>query len=32
MPVVDRLGDEFLEYVQDGMTVTVEPDGTVTVE
>ena len=32
MPVIDRLGDEFLEYVQDGMTVTVEPDGTVTVE
>ena len=32
MPVVDRLGDEFLEYVQDGMSITVEPDGTVTVD
>ena len=32
MPVVDCLGDEFLNYVQDGMTVTVEEDGTVTVD
>lgn len=32
MPVVDCLGDEFLEYVKDGMTVTVDEDGTVTVE
>ncbi len=32
MPVVDSLGDEFLDYVRDGMTVTVEEDGTVTVE
>ncbi len=32
MPVVDSLGDEFLEYVQDGMTVTIAEDGTVTVE
>ena len=32
MPVVDSLGDEFLEYVKDGMTVTVDLDGTVTVE
>ena len=32
MPVVDCLGDEFLNYVQDGMTVTVEADGTVCVE
>ena len=32
MPVVDCLGDEFLNYVQDGMTVTVEEDGTVCVE
>ncbi len=32
MPVVDCLGDEFLEYVKDGMTVTVMEDGTVTVE
>ncbi len=29
---VDRLGDEFLNYVQDNMTVTVKEDGTVTVE
>ena len=29
MPVVDSLGDEFLNYVQDGMTVTVLEDGTV---
>ena len=32
MPVVDCLGQEFLEYVKDGMTITVEPDGKVTVE
>ena len=32
MPVVDCLGDEFLNYVQDGMTVTVEADGTVCVD
>ena len=32
MPVVDGLGDEFLDYVKDGMTVTVAEDGTVTVE
>ncbi|MBQ7836229.1 MAG: DUF126 domain-containing protein [Clostridia bacterium] len=32
MPVVDCLGDEFLEYVKDGMTVTVKEDGTVVVE
>ncbi len=29
MPVVDCLGDEFLDYVKDGMSITVEPDGTV---
>jgi predicted aconitase with swiveling domain len=29
---VDRLGDEFLNYVQDNMTITVKEDGTVTVE
>ncbi|MCR4614554.1 MAG: DUF126 domain-containing protein [Clostridiales bacterium] len=29
---VDRLGDEFLNYVQDGMQITVAADGTVTVE
>lgn len=32
MPVVDRLGDEFLAYMQDGMTVHVAEDGSVTVE
>ena len=32
MPVVDSLGDEFLEYVKDNMTVTVKDDGTVVVE
>lgn len=32
MPVVDCLGDEFLQYVKDGMTVTVGQDGVVTVE
>ena len=32
MPVIDCLGDEFLDYVKDGMTVTVALDGTVTVE
>ena len=32
MPVVDSLGEEFLSYVKDGMTITVAEDGTVTVE
>ena len=32
MPVIDMLGDEFLSYVKEGMTVTVSEDGTVTVE
>ena len=32
MPVIDSLGDEFLEYVKNGMTITVEEDGTVVVE
>ena len=31
-PVIDSLGEEFLAYVKDGMTVTVAEDGTVTVE
>ena len=31
MPVIDSLGEEFLEYVKDGMTITVSEDGTVTV-
>lgn len=32
MPTIDSLGNEFLEYVKTGMTVTIEEDGTVTVE
>ena len=32
MPVIDSLGDEFLEYVKDGMSITIEEDGTVCVE
>jgi len=32
MPVIDSLGDEFLNYVKDGMKITVEEDGTVEVE
>jgi len=32
MPVVDSLGEEFLDYVKDDMTVTVLQDGTVRVE
>ena len=32
MPTVDCLGEEFLNYVKDGMTITVDEDGTVTVE
>ena len=32
MPVIDSLGEEFLNYVQHGMTITVKEDGTVCVE
>ena len=32
MPVIDMLGDEFLNYVQDGMKITIMPDGIVQVE
>lgn len=32
MPVVDSLGEEFLEYVKDDMTITVKEDGVVIVE
>ena len=32
MPVVDSLGDEFLDYVKDDMTITIQADGTVCVE
>jgi hypothetical protein len=31
MPVIDSLGDEFLDYVKDGMTVTIKADGIVEV-
>jgi len=32
MPVIDCLGEEFLSYVKDGMTITVQADGTVCVD
>ena len=32
MPVIDKLGDEFLDYVKDGMKITVKEDGTVIVD
>ena len=32
MPVVDSLGDEFLNYVKDGMSITVKEDGSVCVD
>ena len=32
MPVVDSLGDEFLEYVKDGMKISVKDGGIVEVE
>ena len=31
MPVIDSLGDEFLNYVQDGMTITIKEGGIVCV-
>ena len=31
MVVVDSLGEEFLNYVKDGMSITVKEDGTVEV-
>lgn len=31
MPVVDSLGDEFLNYVKDGMKITIKEDGIVEV-
>ena len=31
MPVIDSLGQEFLDYMKDDMTVTVKEDGTVVV-
>ena len=32
MPVVDSLGQEFLDYVKDGMTIIIGEDGVVTVD
>ena len=32
MPVVDCLGEDFLNYVKDGMTITVKENGVVEVE
>ena len=32
MPVIDSLGEEFLSYVLDDMTITVKDDGTVCVD
>ena len=32
MPVIDSLGEEFLNYVKDDMTITVKEDGTVVVD
>ncbi len=32
MPVIDSLGEEFLEYVKDGMKITVDEEGNVTVD
>ena len=32
MPVVDSLGEDFLNYVKEGMTVTIQDDGVVVVE
>ncbi len=31
MPVIDSLGEEFLNYVQDGMTITIKDGGEVVV-
>lgn len=32
MPVIDTLGEEFLNYVKDGMTITINDNGVVVVE
>jgi len=32
MPVIDSLGEEFLNYVKDGMNITIKEDGTVCVD
>lgn len=31
MPVIDSLGEEFLDFIKDGMTITIKEDGTVVV-
>ena len=32
MPVIDSLGDEFLDYVKTGMTISIDTEGNVTVK
>ena len=32
MPVIDSLGNDFLNYVKDGMKITIKEDGTVVVD
>ena len=32
LPTIDNLGDEFLEYVKDGMQITIKENGVVVVE
>ncbi len=32
LPVIDCLGEEFLDYVKDGMKITIKPNGTVEVD
>ena len=32
LPVIDCLGEEFLDYVKEGMKITIKPDGTVEVD
>lgn len=32
LPVIDCLGEEFLDYVKDGMKITIKPDGMVEVD
>ena len=32
MPVIDSLGEEFINYVKDGMKITVKANGVVEVE
>ena len=32
MPVIDSLGEEFLNYVKDGMQISIREDGTVVVD